>query len=430
VGDIIVPFLKSDEVIDTDYYKIFDHHGRFFGWCKNMQQLNKIFLNARRKMDFDPFVSRHQDDLLQEWRIYCDIGRLVRPLLVMKNLHKIPKLIEDCASGTSIIPTLLTNGCIEYVSPSEEDSCRVTFTLPKTLEEFEKHTHLEVNDVSFVGIIAALSPFFRHNQGPRLVYWIGMSKQAIGTSTKQDNGSATTHNLWYGQKPMVVTKTSRDLNMDQIPDCVNVTIILFPHSANQEDAIVMNRASVERGMFISDSVRTYDAEKVASCNETSSEKFERPVSGQIFSMKDADYSKLQENGIPKIGQAVNGGDVIIGKTIPIKKISQSAVVNVPSRIRSSEYQLKRRDKSIQVRDDEKGIVSSVLLAHKPQCEIAKVRVRTTRIPERGDKFSSRVRSQLCLGMISHFVFSCSMPRRDASVCLRIRNRCHSLCKLG
>jgi len=388
-GDLIVWFPQALTArLDTDY-KVFDPHGRFIGWCSDVVALNTLFLTGRRQMRFDLFVSRYQDDDLMEWRVYCDIGRMVRPLLVVENLYKLPQLLEVAVAGQSILPTLLVNGCIEYVSPSEEKDLKVTFKLPDHIEEVLQYTHLEVNDVTFVGIIAALSPLFRHNQGPRLVYWIGMSKQAIGTSTKRDMGSATTHNLWYGQKPMVATQTARDLSMDQIPDCVNVTVIFFPQSCNQEDAIVMNRASVDRGLFVSDSVRTYTTEKQGCTDDASSEQFEKPIEGATFGMKDADYTKLEKNGLPSVGKQVDGGDVIIGKTVPIKKISSTAVVNVPRKLKSIEYQNRRRDKSTQVRDDEKGVISSVLLARKPDSEIAKVTVRSVRIPEVADKFSSR-----------------------------------------
>jgi DNA-directed RNA polymerase beta subunit len=402
-GDLILPFPQELRMIKDEYYKVFDPHGRFLGWCIDIDKLNGIFLSGRRQLAFDPFVGMYQDFALKEWRIYCDIGRMVRPLLVVSNLYKIEKILSESASGKSILPALLCNGCLEYVSPSEEVNLKVTFCLPTDLREIYKFTHLEVNDVSFVGIIAALSPFFRHNQGPRLVYWIGMSKQAIGTSTKRDMGTATTHNLWYGQKPMVVTQTARDLNMDQIPDCINCTVIFFPHSANQEDAIVMNRASIDRGMFVSDSIRTYVADKHGIISDASSEKFEKPIAGQTFGMRDSDYSKLETNGLPKSGTEVMGGDVIIGRTVPIKKISSSAIVKVPKKIRSPDYQKKRRDKSVQVRDDEKGVVDSVCLVRKPRSEIAKVRVRTTRIPEVADKFSSRhSQSKLFTSFLSYF----------------------------
>jgi len=383
-ADVLVPFNSLVQPLPADY-KVFDPYGRLFGWCRDIHRLNEVFLEARRSLSIDPFVGRDQDDLLLEWRLQADIGRMVRPLVVVSNLHKIPQLVANAARGASILPLLLSNGCLEYVSPSEELSLKVTYIL----SEDTPFTHLEVTDVAFVGIIAALSPFFRHNQGPRLVYWIGMSKQTIGTTTAQDMGAATTHNLWYGQKPMVVTRTARDMNMDQIPDCVNVTIIFFPHSYNQEDAIVMNRASIDRGLFVSHSVRTYTAETRATVQDPAGERFERPTREQTFCMKDADYSKLEANGLPKLRQAVKGRDVIIGKTIPNKKISSSAVVNAPGSLRGGDKQKIRRDQSVQVRDDEYGTVGSVVLANKPDGDIVKVGVRTVRTPIVGDKFSSR-----------------------------------------
>lgn len=394
VGDIVVPHAGPGSIVTRDAYKIFDPHGRFVGWCTKIGVLVERFLAMRRCLAIDPFAGMYRDDTLREWRVYCDMGRMVRPLLVVSNLYKVPDIIARAAKGTSIIPELMVNGCIEYVCPSEECALKTTFTIPSSPYDECGYSHLEITDVSFVGIVAALSPFFRHNQGPRLVYWAGMSKQAITSNSHYDIGSATSHNLWYGQKPAVATQTSRDLNMDQITDCVNVTIILYPHSANQEDAIVMNRASVERGMFISDSVRTYMSERHGGLSESSSDRFECPEKNKVFGIKNADYGKIGECGFPSVKQNVCGGDVIIGKTVPSKKLSSTAMANAPANVRSNEYQKKRKDKSVQVRDGEGGAVHSVMLAHRPDCDVAKVRVRSLRVPEIGDKFSMRGSAQV------------------------------------
>ena len=373
--------------LQLDYYTLFDSYGCIYGYVTDIDDAINCFVKLRRSLSIDPFTTYHVDNCTKELWIFCDIGRLVRPLLIIENLKKLPGLIEKKYNTTSLIPALLQNGCLEYVSAAEERVIKPTYSFAEAFSG--NFTHLEVSDVSFVGIMAALAPFFRHNQGPRLVYWIGMSKQTICCSQKDDIGAATTHSLWYGQKPVVHTKTAKLLNMDQYMVGINCTVIFYPLSYNQEDAIIMNRAAVDRGLFISDSIRTYDATQDGALNDKFKEIFEKPVDGQVFGRKIGSYDKLRSDGLPRPGDVVKGGDVIIGKTIPIKQISAGARVHIPEEYKHNQYTKKKRDKSIQVRKDEEGVVSSVFLARKANMGLAKVRVKTTRIPEVGDKFSSR-----------------------------------------
>ena len=392
--DLLLEYLT---LVDADLlsavpqgYKLFDGNGRLAAWCSDPDQFVQRFRDRKRQLQFDPYVSLVRDDTLAELRILTDIGRMARPLLVVANLHKLPQLVRARAE----IATLLAHGVIEYVTPAEERNYQVSLD-PRRLD---KCTHLEVGDVAFVGIIAAMAPFFRHNQGPRLVYWVGMAKQTIGSTLGRDKGSITTHNLWYGQRALVHTKTAVDLNLDKTADCINVTIAFFPHSYNQEDAIVMNRASIDKGMFVSDSTRIYSLEKEIGSNTNTAERFENPDPKNTFDMCSADYSKLQPNGMPKVGTTLGSGDVVIGKTLPAKQISAQASVNLPPN-HVSARQPKRRDKSILVRHDECGTVSSVFMGSKNNCTFAKVHVKTVRIPEVGDKFSSRHAQKGTIGKV-------------------------------
>ena len=390
-GHLITHYPNKPKTADD--YKLFDPQGKFFGWCTDINELNRLFFNARRALNVDPYVTRHQDNILREFRLHCDTGRQVRPLLVLSNIHKLPQLVAGVVTGTSLIPDLLVHGCLEYVSPAEEQELKITHKLPLSGSVDDGSTHLEVNDVSLVGVIGALTPFFRHNQGPRLVYWVGMSKQTIGSSRKQDRGAATTHNLWYGQRAIVATQAARDLNMDQTPDCCNFVVALYALPWNQEDAFVVKKSSIERDMSTSSSTRIY----VSKCK--GSEQFENPTVGQTFAMKDSDYSHLQSNGLPRMREKLRGTDVVIGKTVPIKKISASASVHVPQHSRTSEYQKRRRDNSVQVRKDEGGVVVSTEIVKRPEGDLAKVGVQTTRVPQIGDKFSSRHGQKGTIGMV-------------------------------
>jgi DNA-directed RNA polymerase II subunit RPB2 len=384
--------------IGTCHYKVIDGGGCIIGGCENISELNNIFLNLRRSLMIPVGVTREQDDVSMEWYIHTSIGRMIRPLLVMNKIGTACSVVRNHQAGTSLFRTLLSRGCIEYVCPAEEKMLSPTFNLEKSSHD---SSHLEINDVSFVGLVAAMSPFFRHNQGPRLAYWIGMSKQVISLNSSVDIGSATSHSLLYGQVPLVKTQTAVDMNFDQIPSCVNVNIIFFPCSENQEDAIIMNRHSIDRGMFVSQSIRTYVSETFNTHDQRNGDIFENPKRSTTVGTKNGDYSKISTNGLPLVGAVVKGGDVLIGRSGPYQKVSVNAEANVPSYFKTQAYQKKRRDKSVQVREDERGVVYDVTSSRKSTGRIVKARVYTVRVPEVGDKFSSRHAQKGTIGRIAN-----------------------------
>ena len=113
----------------------------------------------------------------------------------------------------------------------------------------------------------------------------------------------------------------------------------------------------------------------------------------------ASYDKIEDNGIPKVGTKVNGGDVIIGKTVPTKRINSNANANVPKSMLQNND--KRRDMSVKVRKGEPGIVESATIIRKKEvdCDVAKVAVKMTCWPEVGDKISSRHSQKGTIGIL-------------------------------
>lgn len=377
------------ENLKYDQYYVFDTYSRIVGFIVDIESAVEIFHSLRRTLAIDPTITIMVDHQLKELHIFSDLGRIVRPLIVRKNLYKLSALLSiKKYSNSSLYKECLLHGIVEYVDPNMEK-----YVIPshKIYEpDDSKSTHLELTSVSFVGICATMAPFFRCNQGPRLVYWISMSKQKICCAIPKDFGAPTVHSLRYGQKATVYTRTSQVYNeINTQADGINCVVGFAPHQYAQEDGFVVNRASIDRGLFISDSIRTYCLEKQGSENNNCHEEFIRPTRGSTFSMKLSSYDKIEADGLPRPGTKVNGGDVIIGKTVKIKKISSSAMVNVSHKLKHNSYQQSRRDQSLCVKHDEGGVVHDVYLAKRSDCHIAKVTVMTERIPEIGDKFSSR-----------------------------------------
>ncbi len=109
------------------------------------------------------------------------------------------------------------------------------------------------------------------------------------------------------------------------------------------------------------------------------EKFCKPDKKNCIGMKHGSYHNLDENGIIKLGTYVKGNDIIIGKITP--------VITQPF---NNKKKFLYKDTSISLRSNEEGIVDSIVLTtNQDGYKFIKVRVRSIRIPEIGDKFSSR-----------------------------------------
>jgi DNA-directed RNA polymerase beta subunit len=379
-----IELLPVDTPWEPGFYLAFDPHGRPMGWCADVDRLCAVFARLKRSMALDPFATAERNDTLREWRVHCDAGRMVRPLLVVDRL---PQLAAAVAAPGPLVANAMAAGCLEYVAPGEERLAHVGFALRPGV------THLEVNDIPYLGIAAALAPWLRHNQGPRLVYWAGMSKQTICKLPKKDTGSATSHSLWYGQRMISPTQVARSLGMDQTVNGTNLVVAMVGLEDNQEDALVLNRAAVDRGLFVSSSERTYTCEN----SDESRGSIGRPDAKHTFELKSANYKTLQKSGVPRVGQKVCSRDIVIGRTVPVKKPPTNA--RVPEHQRAACYRSNRRDRSLQVRENESGVVGAAYVMHRPRCDIAKVTVRTTRRPEVGDKFSPYCAQKGCVGRI-------------------------------
>jgi len=141
----------------------------------------------------------------------------------------------------------------------------------------------------------------------------------------------------------------------------------------------MNQSAIDRGLFNSTFYRTYKAEERKNMSAMAEEKFCKPDKKNCIGMKHGSYHNLDENGIIKLGTYVKGNDIIIGKITP--------VITQPF---NNKKKFLYKDTSISLRSNEEGIVDSIVLTtNQDGYKFIKVRVRSIRIPEIGDKFSSR-----------------------------------------
>jgi len=169
---------------------------------------------------------------------------------------------------------------------------------------------------------------------------------------------------------------------------------------NQEDSIILNKASLERGLFRTTYFRTYsDSEaKVGQHYEQFCIPEEANKNSAATLNVGRRYELLDEDGTVGLGLRVTTNDVIIGKTTPITAAVDAAEVQV----NSSKLKTLNKDSSKSLRAHEHGIVDSVLRIHNEnerERKMVKIRLRKTRIPEIGDKLSSRAAQKGTIGMI-------------------------------
>ena len=164
---------------------------------------------------------------------------------------------------------------------------------------------------------------------------------------------------------------------------------------NQEDSVIMSRGAIQRGLFRSFVYRTYkDEEKAVGAD---AERFENPAAIDCAGMRDACYDKLAQDGIVTPGMSVGNGDAVIGKTLTTSEMQCDSDVRKDV----------KRDRSTIIRHNEKAVVDAVFKSTtKEGNKYVKVRTRSTRIPEIGDKVSSRHGQKGVIGMI---LDQCDMP---------------------
>lgn len=381
LDDQLVP-LEYAGPVDPSWWKLIGPSGIPLGWIKDYKETLRILRQLRRSCMVDPHISFVPN---YDWcciTVRTSGGRMVRPLLVVENLKKLPELMKKPYTERNL-DTLLQHGIIEYLDPAEVMASPHYVSVSVRLDQTRPFdTHLELSAVSQFGLAALIMVFMNHNQGPRLVYEIGMLKQYMSPEMTMDLGNTVSHTLHYGQRPLVTTKYGAATS-----DGCNVIVALFPHPLCQEDAIVIKQEASERGLFTSSVIRLHGATHTPRNPNHPQDKFERPNPQQTMNLMEADYSKLDDDGMPFPGTEMKAGDIIIGKTIPPHNhvTKSSNRVKVPDSFQEDDYANYSLDASVRLRTDEPGTVLQVFKAPG----IRHVRTGLVTNIGRGDKLSNR-----------------------------------------
>ncbi|XP_042502979.1 DNA-directed RNA polymerase II subunit RPB2-like isoform X2 [Macadamia integrifolia] len=294
---------------------------------------------------------------------------------------------------------LVEKGFIEYIDTEEEETTMISMTVNDLItarlhpeEAYSKtYTHCEIHPSLILGVCASIIPFPDHNQSPRNTYQSAMGKQAMGiyVTNYQLRMDTLAYVLYYPQKPLVTTRAMEHVHFRQLPAGINSIVAISCYSGyNQEDSVIMNQSSIDRGFFRSLFFRSYSDEE-KKMGTLVREDFERPNRENTMGMQHGSYDKLDNDGLAPPGTRVSGEDVIIGKTTPIAQDESQG--------QASSYT--RRDHSTSLKHSESGMVDQVLLTTNGDgLRFVKVRMRSVRVPQIGDKFSSRHGQKGTVGM--------------------------------
>ncbi|KAK0865402.1 DNA-dependent RNA polymerase II [Friedmanniomyces endolithicus] len=430
---------EYDAVMNPNATKVF-LNGTWVGVHTNGKQLTDALRELRRKEVIGFEVTIIRDVREREIKVFTDAGRVMRPLFVVNtdrsssefgNLalrqEHVQRLQEDQqtlanlegqavseqekAESTFGWHGLVRSGVIEYLDAEEEETAMIIMT-PDDLEDYKSAkqgmgfveskddphrrikarpntqvamwTHCEIHPAMILGICASIIPFPDHNQSPRNTYQSAMGKQAMGVTLTNFNIRMDTmaNVLYYPQKPLATTRSMEFLKFRELPAGQNAIVAIATYSGyNQEDSVIMNQSSIDRGLFRSLFYRAYlDQEKRVGMSVV--EQFEKPLRAETMKMKQGTYDKLDDDGLVAPGARVSGEDILIGKTAPIapdaEELGQRTKLHV------------KRDASTPLRSTENGIVDQVLLTTNTEgLKFVKIRTRTTKVPQIGDKFASR-----------------------------------------
>ena len=420
--------IKLDNIIYEDLYfctKIFIN-GKFTGLHRDPNNLHKIMKLLKLNSIINILTSIYRNIDLNEIYVFCDSGRIIRPVFVLKLDDKGNKINELIQGNYDLISNWkkATHGYMyeinkeisiydnEYYKDELDKIKKENKNFIKFLEEKSapieyidsieseyiliskdiysinnRCSHSEIHSSLILSPLAVQIPFPEHSPAPRNVFSCQQTKQAVGIYSSAFNTRFDTfgHILYYPQKAIVTTKYKKYIHNDKLPNGINCIVAISSYTGyNQEDAIIINKTSVDRGMFKSMYFRSYEDNEEVDKNGVS--VFGNPQTTKN-SLKETElnYSKLDENGIIRVDEKVTPDDIIISKLTTTKLQNGKEVTRISGKT---------------INHGTSGIIDKVIITkNKENLRKCKVRVFKNKIPDVGDKYASRCGQKGMCGLL-------------------------------
>ena len=381
------------------------------------------YLLLQRRIGAIPMYTSISYDITRDTiYIYTDSGRLCRPIFycetpgsvsINKSIQE--KILsgefswEECVSGfekkanpdwflnhkdvyddknlyKSLDKAVENKAILDILDSSESEMAYIS-TREATLKK--NSTHLEIHPSLMFGIMGNQVILPEQNPLPRNLFGCGQAKQAVSIyhSNFQNRIDKMGVILNYGQIPATKSRYFKLIHNEEHPYGENVMVaIMCLNGYNVEDAILINKGSLDRGMFRTTYFNMYEDREESLKVKTSSvnSKFLNVIDNNVVGIRPGfDYSYLDENGLIKENTPMDDKKVLIGKSMS-----------------SIDDNTKLRDASTFPKKGQLGYVDKSFITEGEEgFRLAKIRIREERIPAIGDKFCSRCGQKGTIGMV-------------------------------
>jgi DNA-directed RNA polymerase II subunit RPB2 len=343
-------------------------NGDWIGMTDKPNELHAYLLEKRKMQELDYTVSIMLNYSTKELKVYCDGGRLVRPLLNVRNNELVlkPEMLDeidaDDVTGKKINKfsdfLIKHPDVFDFVDVETTESTMISMTFDQLNEEktkmltdvkdlhtcgdpvnrydkiYVKYTHCELHPSMMLGSISANIPYSNHNYGNRNILFFSQSRHAIGIyASNYRYRTDKSYLLYHPQTPVVTTKAAKWLHTQDIPAGENCVVAIMCYTGfNQEDSKLVNKSGVDRGLLRVTVLDKKDESIEKNPTTSLDDIFMRPDKTKTVGMKDAKYDKLNERGFVPEETVLENNDVLIGKVSPILKDESNKVYRDSSNV--------------------------------------------------------------------------------------------------
>ncbi len=355
----------------------------FVGSVDDAKSFLKQVRSERRLGNVTTELNVSFNDTFNEIHLATVRGRARRPLIVVESGKSklTSKYFDGLLDGSIRWDSLVKSGVVEYLDALEEEDAYIALDADELTNE---HTHLEITPVALLGLCTSLIPYANFGGSSRLIRGSKIQKQSLGlyAANYLVRMDTDVNVLSYPQRPITKSFMHDVFDYDKHPCGMNVTIAVMSYEGyNMDDAIILNKGSVQRGLARSTYFKPFSAEEKRYQGGLVDEIAipDREVKGYRL---EKDYRLLEDDGIVYTGAKVAEGDVVVGRSSPPRFLGEFEEFSLASNV--------KRESSICVKQRSKGTVDMTLLTENDEGNrLVRVRLREQRIPEVGDKFASR-----------------------------------------
>jgi len=368
-------------------------NGNLMGFHPDGAGLAARLREKRRMNELNYEVNVFYNDRTHELFISTDGGRVRKPYVVIEDgkSRLTPEVLNRVRSGALSWEHLVKMGVIEYLDAEEEENTLIALTEE---EISPNHSHFEILPSTIFGVTSSVLPYPEHNSAPRITMACSMAKQSLGLYAVNFNHRFDTraYVMYYPQNPLVSTDLYKSLNLKKKAAGQNFVVAITAYKGyNMGDGTVVNRNAIDRGLGRAMMLKTHESEERLYPGGQK-DKIEVPTPDVVGYRGEEAYRYLDEDGIIFPESQVSGKDVLVGKTSPPRFLEEISVFGV--------VEEKKRESSLSLKSGEKGAIDAVMVTEAPSGNrLVKIKVRSPKVPEVGDKFASRHGQKGVIGLL-------------------------------